>query len=154
MGQRDWDIIEVHTAAVSPYNFDGNVTCGLGYGVSSCANTLTFEGGCYYATAINYALWGKMNELEQESQDLYGWSSDNSFAQFSVDYAISVAELWKRHYGNINPVIIDQVGSFVRWGYTGNFIQPAKSPCGGSSCAVTLKRFDYVWGDIHGVPSF
>lgn len=153
IGPFDWDIVEVHTAArYSSYDFDGNVTCGPGYGINSCASTLTFERRCYYATAINYALWGKMNELEQESEDLYGWKPINLWEHFSLNYAISVAELWKRHYGNVNPVIMDQVGSFVRWGYTGLFVRPLTSPCDGSSCTVTLKRFDYVWDGIHNIP--
>lgn len=148
-GRDDWDISAIHKAARdATYNFEGYVTCGLGRGVSPCDRTLTFEGSCFSATAINYALWGKMNELEQESQDLYGWSSDNFFAHFSLNYAITAAELWRLHYG-IDPVVNDQVIAFVRWGYTGTFVLPIMSPCSGSPCAVKAPRFGYFWGGIH-----
>ena len=153
-GRYDWDIYPVHTAARDAlYNFEGKVTCGTGYGANPCANALTFNHKCYAATAINYSLWGRMNELEQESQDLYGWTPDNGLSNFSLDYAINFAKLWKWSYpGPANPVVMDQLGAFVRWGYTGSFMPPMLSPCQGSSCATTYKSFSYVWGDIHGTP--
>jgi hypothetical protein len=109
-----WDIQELKTIGFSwqfgtepPPFFDGT---------PPCQRTVTISGGCYYASGVNFALWGKMFSL-CDTVWIYG-------NMYSLGNAQSLARTWKyRVYGS--SVEADQAVQFTAYGYNGS--QPGSS---------------------------
>jgi hypothetical protein len=103
--------------------------------------TVTFQERCYYASAVNYALWGEMFSL---CAGLNGAPT----SPFSEDKAIFIARLWKAAmYGGEG---YKEAKAFTKYGYSG------VNPSGASIAAVP--DHDHVLdrgkGDWFWIPSF
>ncbi len=146
-----WDIIplmEVGFADTPMY--DGGKAYGTGTGLWK--RTVSFMGNCYYGGAVNYAIWGKMNQLCHDFLMLEGnppfddglW--ENSY---SLDSAQKTAQAWKHfRYGDFGE-IADEALAFTTFGYNGT-VPARRLPCNPSGETFPDKVLPWCWEPIKG----
>jgi hypothetical protein len=113
-----WDIVELKTIGFSwrfgappPPFFAGNYPCD---------RTVTFMNGCYYASAVNFAMWGKVNRLCHDALNPYGFG----LTYWTLDFALDAAAWWKgQSTGNWGEEEQEAL-LFTRYGYTGRLGWP------------------------------
>jgi RHS repeat-associated protein len=146
-GTSAWDIVPIYEAgSISGYWWP-NTSCGKTRGTAKCDFSVTFRGDCYSASAVNYAMWGRMNRVAGQAAALYGWYRyDASLPQISLPTAIVWADLYKlgiQHDGR--ATMLKEVNAFITYGYEGEFNAPPILPCAGSSCVVTDDSLPWRW---------
>jgi len=150
-GGTAWDIDPLHAAGNNP-GYLWSTDCGFSRGTGPfCGYGVTFRGQCYFASAVNYVMWGRMNLLEENATVLYGWTDNDDF---TLSNAIWWADHYK-HYAQHEPwdgAMINEVNSFVTYGYTYQFSPSGALPCGGSSCKATAGSFTWRWRYIKWGP--
>jgi len=140
-----WDITDVYEAGATPGRLF-ETSCGFTRGRGKCADGLTFRGGCYHASAINYAMWGRMHKACGEASALYGWEED---------YSLGTANRWAFWmkwgvHGDRRWSMTDQVLMFVEYGYNGNFAggSTTQLPCSPNKCKAT-GEFGWHWRGLN-----
>jgi len=121
-----WDIFALKEIGFGEYNGFNNPPY-RGEANTIYTNTVSFRGKCYFASAVNYSLWGKMNRL-CSSFYLYPPYSN----PFTLPKAEAATYLWKvmQYYSLGNTAILEAM-SFTAIGYSGwnwipSFSMPAR----------------------------
>jgi RHS repeat-associated protein len=80
---------------------------------------------CYYASAVNYSLWGVANRICYEAAKMYDWRDANGprFGAWSLDRSLLWARVWKGILGDDSDRAA-QAYAFTRYGYTGTLMHP------------------------------
>jgi hypothetical protein len=141
-----WDINDLYNAG-GQVDYKWETDCGIMKSSGSCKLSVTFKGNCYYATAVNYTMWGRMNWLEYAANILYGNKVNNKH-----DFNSPASWAWfnKRLVQRVGALQTSQVEAFVRYGYAGKFVPPTPLPgCGGSSCTLKDPVFQWRWRGIN-----
>jgi hypothetical protein len=150
-----WDIIPLFEVGFNLQ--DGNlVTGGQKYfaGSGMAARTVAFNGRCYYASAVNYALWGTMNRcvydwLQYDQVQLPGDDSNPNFLrdEYSLDNAIHTARAFKHwEYNDFGP-IEHEAEEFTAYGFNGaapSWAMPFKP----SGASVPEQIMNWCWEPV------
>jgi len=107
-------------------------------GCTDCRNTVAFEGKCYYAGQVNFAMWGLMFKLCSE------WMNKGYTEQDAHDFVT----IWKgNEYGQgADNVFVQQAQAFTAYGYTGTgSLAGALSHCPLSKLKWKAFSFDWAW---------
>jgi RHS repeat-associated protein len=142
-----WDIIPLMEVGFD-VNYGYLIADGQSYraGTGMWTRTVGFNGKCYYASAVNYALWGTMNRC------VYDWLSfddrqDNlNRDEYTLDVAIHTMQAFKHFsYHDFGP-IEKEAAEFTAYGYNGT--QPSWAlPCKPTG-TVTAKMFNWCWEPV------
>jgi len=113
--RKAWDIIELAypSAAQLPDSWFTYNPPGIVYGPPPDNPTVAFQGFCYYANAVNYAMFGLMFKLaERFTGDNFNWSEGRA-VWYAKEY-----DIW---YNNEGPGNLDyeEKLAFTRYGYSG-----------------------------------
>jgi len=83
---------------------------------------VAFQKKCYYASALNYSLWGTINRLCFDAAILYDWHDDTGAflaPLWSYDQTMFWAKFWKHSLLKDYSDRADQAFAFTTYGYTG-----------------------------------
>ena len=141
-----WDIIPLYDKGAGR----GNALAGdNGYayrcGGGKWMGTVAINKRCYYAGAVNYALWGKMNRLCYEYFSVFptGWPAD-CWNNWSLEAAKRNATLWKHVRYHDYGETAKEAREFTVYGFNGTL--PSSSlPCRYSGEVVDAHAFDWCW---------
>jgi len=137
-------------------SWDINVFAGIATGEGSwpfpaekgnpsppCDGTVVLNGECYYANAMNYALWGSFYKLCA--------TYTGNFQRYSEEKAINGAVGWKSLVGSM---IVDDTSEFVKYGYDLRGYTPKAFRCKGcvvtSPVSVNIPSWYKRWGFGNG----
>jgi len=86
-------------------------------GSRECRRTVTFRGGCYFGGAVNYAMWGQINNLC--SGTFSGHIAQGPIVPWSLQFALQAAAAFK--VGRYHRFTLEesQALAFTVYGYTG-----------------------------------
>ena len=143
-GRGAWDILPLMSIGMGGVGIMDPVDrkvyrCGTGFWVG----TVAVNGQCYYANAVNYALWGKMNRL------CYDWMTllnpyDQDADYFKLSHAIFTVQAWKHFkYKDFGPME-SEAEAFTTFGYNGA-LPTASLPCQSSGAALQRGVLDWCW---------
>jgi hypothetical protein len=151
-----WDISPLNE--VNAHN-EGVAICRVATGTGSCARTVTYDSGCYYASAVNYLMWGHVNSLCAEtflsSSTLFDSPSSSTILGgplFSMESTMRVAWARKLWISNFEPGVEEQQAMlFTLSGYAG--VKPRGA--GGLSCGAGRSlpkgcQFSWTWRPLQG----
>jgi hypothetical protein len=145
-GRAAWDIGPLHAVAQGADKI-GGCTAGTGSFVGSVA----FNGNCYFAHAVNYALWGRAMKLSHEFV-----ASDSVFSirwqasRFTLHAALKLARDWKHiEYGDYG-IGEQEAEAFTKYGYDGT-LPPATIalPCKSSGQTADPSAMTWHWAPYH-----
>jgi hypothetical protein len=147
-----WDIAELAFVGFwregQPLPKIDGIVCGTG----NCIRTVTFMGNCYYASAVNYVLWGTANRLcNGEFGDR---TLEPVFQKYSLENALIWAALRKSAIWNGGDGLEEaQALAFTAYGWAYR-LPPIKSR---SDCKVDRSKrsrqnrpFDWIWRPNRG----
>src|ERR1700677_4774274 len=86
-------------------------------------------------------MWGRMNRIESQANDLYNWGNYG----FTLPRALWYATWYKIHIQSAPPTMVAEVTAFVTYGYNGTFSAPPPLPCPGTDCGVSDPSFEWRW---------
>ncbi len=120
--------------------------------LTPCARTVTFSGKCYYAGAVNYAMWGRINKLCWTS---YSWTSNlipiglptlpGVNDKWSLPYASIAVGGWKLGvYSQFGPEEL-QALAFTTYGYAGILPTEGLDHCEPNSQIFRNFAFQWRW---------
>jgi RHS repeat-associated protein len=140
-----WDLTDIYAAGAGDLHHKFNTDCGIqSTGEGACARSFTFSGTCIYASAANYAMWGKMFKL-------CGLMPNHPIDpdRYSLDTAIALGRVWKWWQGDFRADMHAQVEAFVKYGYGAGTPEFGDFglPCRESDCKVEDK-LNWTWEPI------
>lgn len=146
-----WDIMDLYYlgAKLGP-----NVLSDDNHLIYRCGNgpyqrTVAVNGRVYYASAVNYALFGRAYRLLHDYYDLRGakhadGSSEFSAEDFDIRNAVHTATAWKHWKYNDYGETSTEAEAFTAYGYNGALTSMGL-PCPPSGQTLALRRFDWCW---------
>jgi RHS repeat-associated protein len=83
---------------------------------------VSFRHRCYYASAVNYSMWGAANRMCYEAARLYWWEDANGplLNHWSLDRTLWWARFWKHTIWEDYSDRAEQAFAFTIYGYTGS----------------------------------
>jgi len=141
-----WDIFPLMEVGFD-INYGYLIANGQSYraGTGFWTRTVAFSGKCYYASAVNYALWGTMNRCVSDWLDFdpqAGLDRD----EYSLGVAVHIMQAFKHFsYHDFGP-IEKEAADFTAYGFNGT--PPSWAlPCKPSG-VVAAKMFDWCWEPV------
>jgi hypothetical protein len=136
-----WEIVQLHNVQPPVMNNlsmgKNNYKCGSG----QYEGTVAVNKNCYYADAVNYALFGRAFRLCHD--DFMSQQQWLTAADYSLAGAKTRARLYKAtFYGDFGEHVREAL-AFVEYGYNGR-LSSGGLPCT-SSGLVTEPLFDWKW---------
>ena len=142
-----WDIQELARVGFwregRPLPEIDGIVCGTG----NCIRTVSFLGNCYYASAVNYVLWGTANRL---CNGEYGDPTlEPMFQKYSLENALfwAASRKWWMWEGG-DGLEEAQALAFITYGWT--YRLPPIKP--NSECKIDSRKkarqnapFDWIW---------
>ena len=148
-GQQAWDIAALYMVNQRPTDvkvYIGGEECGM----DAWGRTVAFNGQSYYASAVNYALWGKINSLIYHDAGKLGNKLDPN--EYFLGNAIKEARDWKHfEYGDYGVSELE-AEAFTQYGYTG-VLNMTGLNCKPSGKIVSLPQFLWCWEPKMHFPS-
>ena len=137
-----WDIIPLMSVGFGePYlTADKDYLAGSGL----WTRTVAFSGKCFYAGAVNYAIWGKMNKLCFDYYNSQGLLYDLDPREYNLPNAIHTVQAWKHFKYNDFGTTEMEAEAFTTYGFNGNLACPGL-PCQSSGEVVQAKMFNWCW---------
>ncbi|MBE0701935.1 MAG: RHS repeat-associated core domain-containing protein, partial [Afipia sp.] len=131
LAQNAWDILELAYHTPEIYDQAGYVSIQPFGEPERCKFTVAFAGRCYFASQVNYILWGRMHRL---CNNTFGQLPEHR-GEWSLDSALWYTTLWKtRKHGIPNTWSdeirehVEQAMAFTRYGFD-PAIRPEATAC-------------------------
>lgn len=102
---------------------------------------LAVNGKCYYASAVNYVLWGKMNRLCYEYFNLWNYQDAH---EYSLQNATQYVREWKHLAWSDFGTVEEEAEEFTAYGFNGT--PPSLSlPCKPSGSIMPSGILEWCW---------
>ncbi len=122
---------------------------GLNVGECRGHPTLTFQGRCHFAGAVNYAIFGAMMRLCRESAatdpGAFEGLTPEHWSLATAQTLVILWLAWQDHFPPWHEVVRDKL-AFTRYGYDWASPNASAPPdCGDTSSRATAVRFHWWW---------
>jgi hypothetical protein len=150
LAQSAWDMLELAYHTPEIYDQTGYVSIQPFGEPERCKFTVAFAGHCYFASQVNYILWGRMHRL---CDNMFGRLPEHR-GEWNLDNALWYTQMWKtwRHgmpnrWSDETREHVEQAMAFTKYGFNAAARPDATAcdDCGIQPGLVDDQQYRWTW---------